>query len=67
MDDFLAKDEEVDGHAHADEGEDESQDDCAAGASAGLPGAGAELANEDEVLDDRGDEDDDSERDQGHA
>ena len=63
---LLTKDEKVDGHRDADEGEERGEQDRVAG-DAGVPGAGAEFSDEDEVLGDGGDEDDDAERDEGYS
>ena len=64
---ILAKEDEVDGHADADGGEDDSENDGVAGDAAGLPCAGAELADELEVAEDRAEGNDNSESDEGDS
>jgi hypothetical protein len=56
----LADDDEVDGHADADGGENDAKDNGVAGDFAGLPGSGAELMDELEVAKDGAESDDDA-------
>jgi len=63
----LTEDEEIDGHANSDQGQEDGEGDCIARDVAGLPGAGAEIPNQREVLDHSGDQDDDAKENNGHA
>ena len=63
----LADEDEVDRHADADGGEDETEDDGVAGDAAGLPGAGAEFVNQLDVAEDGTEGDDDAESDEDYS
>jgi len=59
--------DEVDGHADAEGGEDETEDDGVAGDAAGLPGARGEFVDQLDMAKDGAEGDDDAESDQGHS
>jgi hypothetical protein len=63
----LVDEHEVNGHADAEGGEDQAEDDGLAGDAAGLPGSGAEFAGELDVTEDGAKGDDDAERDESYS